>query len=381
MKRFCWFVVVMLIAVLPGWAAKTRNMTVDQLKQLLVSAHQANTRDADVAKDLEDVELTEELTHNTLESFGPYIPGQMTTERLFILEAQSSVLPPPASDIPTAPAPDAATQKAILDKAMNYATKTYAELPPVTATKDTRRFQDNADIPPQSLGSRSSGTFAPTITPIRYVTANESQVTLRKGAEPAPSQDKGQWGANSMIALQGQPPDLSTVMDEAQQTGKIEWLRWEIVNGKQVAVFSYEVDKKKTTDELVYCCFPQVNESADTTSRLGSPGGGSGNYQTYENWKPWKAKVPYHGEIFIDPNTGVVVRLITEADLKGSDPVRVDTQRIDYGPQTVGGKPLIVPVRNIIDTMEKPFPNRPEGRFVFRHTLFTEDYKNYQAGS
>lgn len=381
MKRFSWFVVVLLVAVLPGWAAKTRKMTVDQLKQLLVSAHQAKTRDADVAKELEDVELTEQLTHNTLESFGPDVPGQLTTERLFILEAQSSVLPPPASDIPSAPAPDAAAQKAMLDKAMDYATKTYAQLPPVTATKDTRRFQDNANIPQQSLGSRSSGTFAPTITPIRYTTATEEQVTLHNGAEPAPSQDKGQWGANSMIAMQGQPPDLSTVMDEAQKTGKINWLRWEMVNGKQVGVFSYEVDKKISKDELVYCCFPQVNESSDTTSRLGSPGGGAGNYQTYENWKVWKAKVPYHGEIFVDPNTGAVVRLITEADLKGSDPVRVETQRIDYGPQTVGGKTLIVPVRTIIDTLEKPFPNSPQGRFIFRHTLFTEDYKDYKAAS
>ena len=109
--------------------------------------------------------------------------------------------------------------------------------------------------------------------------------------------------------------------------------------------------------------------------------GGAGNYQTQENWKIWKAKVPYHGEIFIDPNTGVVVRLITEANLKGSDPVRVETQRIDYGEQTVGGKAMVVPVRTIIDTMEQPYPDDAAGRFIFRHTLLTEDYKDYKAGS
>ncbi len=101
MKRLGWFLVV-LLAVVPGWAAKTRKMTVDQLKQMLVSAHQANTRDPDLAKELEDVELTEELTHSALESLGPDVPGQLTTEQLFILEAKSAALPPPASDIPTA---------------------------------------------------------------------------------------------------------------------------------------------------------------------------------------------------------------------------------------------------------------------------------------
>ena len=380
MKRLGWFLVV-LMAVAPAWAAKTRKMTVDQLKQMLVSAHQANTRDPDVAKDLEDVELTEELTHSALESLGPYVPGQMTTEQLFILEAKSAALPPPASDIPTAPAPDAAAQKAILDKAMDYATKTYAQMPAVIATKDTRRFQDNADMPKEAFGAHSAGTFAPTITPIRYTTAAEAQVTFHNGAEQAPPEDKGQWGANGMIAMLGQPPDLATVLDEAQQTGKIGWLRWETVNGKQAAVFSYDVDKKRSNDEVAYCCFPESSQPGPMQLRGTAAGGEAGNYASNTSWKIWKAKVPYRGEIFVDPNTGVVVRLITEAELKGSDPVRTEIQRIDYGPQTVGGKTIVVPVRTIVDTMEQPYPNDPQGRLIFRHTLFTEDYKDYKAAS
>ena len=380
MRRLGWFLVAML-AVLPCWAAKTKKMTVDQLKQMLASAHQANTRDADLADQLEDVELTEELTHSTLESLGPVIPGQLTTEQIFILEAKSAILPPPASDIPTAPAPDAAAQKAILDKATDYATKTYAQLPALTATKDTRRFQDNAQIPQQAYGSHSTGTFSPTTTPIRYTASDEAQVTLRNGAEQAPPQEKGQWGGNGMIVLMGQPPVLTTVLDEAQQTGKITWSRWETVNGKQVAVFSYDVDKKRSKDEVAYCCFPQSSQAGNITLRGQETAGGAGNYQNATTYDVWKAKVPYHGEIFIDPNTGVVVRLITEAGLKGSDPVRVETQRIDYGPQTVDGKTLIVPVRNIIDTYVQPYPNEPQGRFIFRYTLFTEDYKDYKAAS
>lgn len=381
MKRLGWIVVMLLLSVLPGWAAKTQKMTVDQLKQLLVSAHQANQRDADVANQLEEVQLTDELTHNMLDSLSPYIPGQLTTEQLFILEAESAVLSPPAIDIPTAAAPDAATEKTILGKAMDYAAKTYAQLPALTATKETRRFQDNAQLPPQAFGARTPGTFAPTTTPIRYTTANESPVTLHNGAEQAPSQDKGQWGQNGMLAVMGQPPDLATVMDEAQQTGRINWLRWEAVNGKQVAVFSYEVDKKKSKDELVYCCFPEVSQAGDISMRGQQSPGGAGNYMSNASWKIWKSKVPYHGEIFVDPNTGEVVRLITEANLKSSDYVREETQRIDYAPQTVGGKTLILPVRTIIDTTAQPYPNQPLGRFIFRHTLLTSDYKNYQAAS
>jgi hypothetical protein len=356
-------------------------MTVEQLKELLVSAKQASKSDADVARDLEGVELTEELTHSALESFEPYVPGQMTTEQLFILEAQSSVLAPPAADIPTLPAPDAAAQKAILDKAMDYATKTYAQLPAVTVTKETRRFQDNAQMGQQAFGSHSNANLSPTITPIRYTSADEGPVTLRNGAEQAPAQAKGQWGANGMIAMLGQPPVLSTVLDEAQQGGKISWTRWETVNGHQMAVFSYAVDKKKTKYEVAYCCFPETAQAGDIAMRGQETAGGAGNYQTQENEKIWKSKVGYHGEIFVDPTTGVVVRLITIADLKGSDPVRVETQRIDFGEQTVGGKAIVVPVRTIINTMEQPYPDDPKGRMIFRRTLFTSDYKNYQAAS
>jgi hypothetical protein len=379
MKRIGWLA-VLLMAALPAWAA--RSMTVEQLKDLLVSAHQAKTSDADVAKQLQDVELTEELTHNQMDSLAPNVPGQMTTERLFILEAQSAVLPPPAADIPTAPAPDAAAQKAMLDKTMDYASKTYAQLPAVSATKETRRFQDSADVPKEAFGARNNADMGATVTPIRYTTADEAQVTLRNGAEEVPPAKKGEWGSNGMIAMLGQPPVLSTVMDEAQQAGKINWARWEMVNGKQVAVFSYAVDKKKSRYAVNYCCFPEeVSQAGDIALRGQERAGGAGNYQSNANWKNWKATVPYHGEIFIDPNTGVVVRLITEADLKGSDPVRLETQRIDYGEQTVGGKPVVVPVRTIINTTEQPFPDDPRGRMIFRHTLFTEDYKNYQAAS
>ncbi len=378
MKRIGWLA-LLLVAVLPGWAAK--KMTVDQLKNLLGAAHQGNKSDADVAKDLEDVDLTEELTHSTMDSFAQYVPGQMTTEQLFILEAKSAVLAPPAADIPTAAAPDAAAQKAMLDKAMDYASKTYAQMPAMTATKETRRFQDDAEIPKESFGARNNAVAPPTYTPIRYTTADETTVTFHDGAEQTPPAKNGNWGSNGMIAMLGQPPVLSTVLTEAQQAGRINWVRWETVNGHQEAVFSYAVDKKKSKYAVNYCCFPETSQAGDITLRGTETPGGAGNYATSQDWKNWKATVPYHGEIFLDPSSGVVVRLITEADLKGSDPVRVETQRIDYGDQTVGGKTVTVPVRTIIDTTEQPFPDDPRGRMVFRHTLFTTDYQGYKAAS
>jgi hypothetical protein len=111
-------------------------------------------------------------------------------------------------------------------------------------------------------------------------------------------------------------------------------------------------------------------------------GGEAGNYQTNASWKNFKSNEGYRGEIFVDPDTGVIYRLITEVEFKGSDPVKTENQRIDYGVETIGDKKVVVPGFVTIDTLEQPMPDSPQGRFILRHTLFTETYSGYKlAGS
>lgn len=376
-KRIAWLVVILLTAA-PCWAAK--KMTVQQLKDLLEAAQKSQKSDADVAAQLKDVELTEELTHGAMDSLKPLVPGQLTTEQLFVLEVRSAVQPPPPGDIPATPAPDAAKQKAILDKATDYAAKTYAQMPTLTATRTLRRFQDSAQQDKPALGSHSTAVLSATYSAIRYTASDDVPVTFKNGIEQNPlANDKTHWGDNGMIALLGQSPDPATVLHEAQDAGKIAWLRWETVNGHDLAVFSFSVDKKKSHYNVDYCCFPQTSQAGEITLRGQEVGGGAGNYQTSASWKNFKSTEPYRGEIYIDPDTGVVYRLITEVEFKGSDPIKVENQRIDYGTETIDGKKLVVPGFVTIDTLEQPFPDSPQGRFITRHTLFTENYSGYKA--
>ena len=73
----------------------------------------------------------------------------------------------------------------------------------------------------------------------------------------------------------------------------------------------------------------------------------------------------------------MIYRLITEVEFKGSDPVRLENRRIDYGSETIGDKKVIVPGFVTIDTLEQPFPDLQQGRSIMRHTLFTETYSGY----
>jgi hypothetical protein len=326
-----------------------------------------------------------------------YVPGPLSTEQIYVLEARSAVLAPPAADLPTAPAPDAAAQKALLDKAVDYAANTYGHLPALAVTKTTLRFQDNVEAPPASSGLHSSAADISTgssfVSPtqfVHYINSTETHIEIENGAEKLPSEkDKTQWGANRMIALQHPTPSLTFITQESQAAGDIKWLRWELVNGKQAAVFSFGVDRKKTHYAVNYCCFPDVDQTG--TARFsgamgaglpggsaGASGGAKGNFQTNTDWKNYKATVPYHGELFIDPDTGIVVRLIAEGEFKPSEVVHQEDTRIDYGPVTVGDKTLILPIKTVVDTEVVPNGDSgAAGKYSTRVTLFTAEYKDY----
>jgi hypothetical protein len=367
----------------PAWAAK--KMTVQELKETLVSLQQAKKTDAEVSTELKQVELSEQLTLGTMNSLIHVTPGPRSTEQIFVLEAQSAVLTPPASDLPSMPAPDAAAQKALFDKAIDYSSRIYTQLPHLTATRTSLRFQDNVEAVKGSSGMNSSAEILDTnlINPPNFVHLIGTAETLAESTngieKPAAAKDKTLWGQNGQIALRGPGPVLSAILQEAQSAGKITWLRWEKVNNKPTAVYAFDVDKKQSHYAVDYCCFPNVSQAGSLRYDMsGTTHTATGNMQTVSRWSAFKATVPYHGEIFVDPNTGIVVRLVTIAEFNSSDVVHQEDQRIDYAPVKVDAKVLVLPVRKVINTEIVPNGDSGAGKYSTRHTLFTIEYKNYQ---
>ncbi len=398
MKSVGWALILML-AALPAWAS--REITVGQLEDLLRSLHQDKKSDAEVATALKQVELTQELTVAAMNSLVSFVPGPLSTEQIYVLEARSADLIPPASDLPSTPTPDAAAQHAILAKAANYVTQIFDQLPALSATKTTLRFQDNVEAVAASSGISGSARdvvtapgFSNPATFIHYINSSSAQVLSDHGAEKLPAaKEKIPWGANKMIALEEPDPSLGVVFKEAQAASAIQWLRWELVNGKQIAVYSFAVPKKKSRLAVNVCCFPKVSQAgvatfytATTAATLGGDSGGggggvTGNFQTNTDWHNYKATVPYHGEFFIDPNTGIIVRMITLAELNPAEVVHQLDTRIDYGPLKVGDTVVVAPVKTIINTEVVPNGDSGAGRYSTRRTLFTSEYKDYRPGN
>jgi len=370
MKRLGW-ILVLLIAAAPAWAEK--KVTVQQLKDLLVSMQQSKKTDAEAADQLKGIELNEELTGSAASSLKSYLAGPLSGVQVEILKEQSAFLAPPATDLPAAPAPDAATQQAILAKAADFASGGYVQNPHLSVTKTTLRFEDHV-ITTNSIGLQNTNSL---LSPVQLVDNQVDLVETDKGIEePAVSRAKTAWGPNGEIS-EGEPgTNLGAIFLEASSSGKIGWLRWQMIDGRQTAVFSFAVEKEKSQFEVSYCCFPKTETATRVAS--GSVMLSSGSIQSVSTWSPFKKAVGYHGELFINPDSGLVVRVITHAEMKPTDLVFREDRRIDYGSVVIAGKSYLLPHFSITAMDAIPNGDSNTASSTIRHTLFFASYRNYK---
>ena len=373
-------ILALILSTTPAWAAK--KSTVEELRQILASLREAHKTDAEVATRLKEVELGEELTEAAMNSMAPLIPGPLATEQMYVLEGRSSILPPAPADLPATPVPDVAGQKAILAKAIDFVTKTYMQNPRLAASRVTTRFQDGVEGIRTNSGMTSNmpnneRLWSTPSTFMRALGTHTEQIMSEKGLDVTPPvKQKTPWGQNGQVSEGGPGPVLSVILQEAAAAGKLNWLRWQLINGKPAAVFAFAIDKKKSHYEVNYCCFP-ITEDA---GRMGYEGT-TPNFQTGTSWKPFKTIAAYHGLFFIDPETGTILRVVTQAELKPTDFVHQEDMRIDYAPVPVGGKTYVLPVRSFTFTEVVPNGDNYAARYSVRHTLFNVTYKDYQPAA
>jgi hypothetical protein len=377
------YICLFLFFLLPFEALAAKKITVQELKDTLQSLKENKKNDEEVATRLKEIDLSEELTRPALDTLVPYIPGPLSQEQINVLEGRSSLLAPPPVDLPATPSPDAGAQTAILAKAVEYANKIYMQNPHLTAFKTIARYQDGVESIRTNSGTNSNmanigrSWEMPNMF-MRFTGSHADSIETDKGVEQIPvARTKVPWGINGQVSEGGPGLALSTILQEAFDGGKLNWLRWESIAGKPFAVFSYSVDKKKSQYVVHYCCFPVTQD----TGRMGYEGTGT-NFQTGTDWKDFKATVPYRGEFFIDPASGTIVRLITQAILKPTDFVHQEDIRIDFAPVFIDGRAFIVPVDSFILTEVVPNGDNYAARYSIRHTVFIASYQNYQlAGS
>lgn len=394
MKKLYALVIVLLASVaIPAFAART--MSVKELGAMITDLQQQSKSDSNIADKLMDIDLTEELTPGAIDQLRSMNLGPETLEQIRILATESALLPPPATDLPTTAAPDANAQKDILGKTVNYIAD-FMHLPKLTADKTTVRYQNGPDYVYSSDGGTLTvrgdlgQKFSPDNPYLKNLGEHTMAVEVLGGVELRPAKVKSgdPSNRNGQISQGGPGPLLGVAFEDAAK-GRMQFARWETVEGKALAVFSFAVPKKQSHYEVNYCCFPKTESVGShmaapvNSAGSGQLGAGSGvaaaqgTYATNTTFDPFRTKVGYHGEFFIDPATGAVLRFIMQAEMRKSDFVSQEDTRVDYGSATVDGKTMLLPVQSYVLTTVVPAGDSGQ-RIALRRTLFEVHYANYR---
>lgn len=372
---------LMVMVGLPAVAAK--RITVEQLEQALAEETGAHRADADVAHRLADFELTQRLTDETLNRFAKHIPlGPRTALALQMLADQSAFLDPPASEMPATENPDATMQQHMMDMARGYVVSIWPHLPNFFVTRTTARFNDAPQILhegdwPVRLGMHLVGTTTRNVTyrdgKEMLDQATDASANGTTTAAAAAQQERGMtsWGTFG--------PELTIVLTDTAK-GTVKWSHWERSSTGLVGVYTYSVPKASSHFEVSYCCLLEDSPSQRRELRYGNQSRGAPAVVATApaSAKVFRATPGYHGEIAVDPNTGAILRVTLEAELKSDDPITRAATVVDYGPVMIGDRKYIFPVRSLAFSMEQPsLTGRPEDPAVLlvNQTAFTHYHR------
>jgi hypothetical protein len=319
---------------------------VEQLKQKLAAQQSAGNNDGSCAQQLNSLELTEQLTQPTLDRItAEFKPGPKTALSLKLLADSSAFLAPPAGELLEKAPPEIAVQQAMLKSAINFVGVTLHQMPDFLATRLTDSYDD---IP---LSVTHSG-WAPQ-TDLHLAATFSNHITYRNGQEVLDLQP-GSSGAKSrnepspvgLVSIGEFGPALGITLADASK-GTLKWSHWEQSAAGPVAVFHYEVPPAASHYWVNYCC---VRGSQDTGAAIAY--GIDAQSASLES-DSYHGTPSYHGNLYLDPATGAVLRVTIESDLKHSDPIMRAAISVQYGPVEIDGKSYICPVRSIAISLVK----------------------------
>jgi VWFA-related protein len=317
-----WTVWLLVVAIaFPSFAADraiSGQVSVEQLERMLAASK--GKGDAEIAKQLSSTELTERLSSAKFEQLKVGLPGEKSQRALLALADTAAFLNPPSSEIPATAPPNASTQRRMMALAVAYLAKTLPLLPNLSATRETIRFETH----PSRFDEGP-----PAENPLRPVSRSVVTVFYRDGKEymdSGASQGSKSRSADKGLTTWGEfGPILGTILIDAARS-QLVWSHWELGGSGPQAVFRYSVPKEKSHYEVRFCCVTQsYGMEVDYLSQ----------------------RVGYHGEITLDPDSGMILRLTVIADPEAGNPISLASLVVEYGPEEMGGKTYFCPVRGI----------------------------------
>lgn len=296
------------LAVCLGAAAQSA-LTVEQLARFIKSSVQLKHSDRQVAGYLGRCKMTERLDDRTIEELQGYGAGPRTVEALRHLRDASRDLPvaapvPPPPQPSPIPPPSSEEQAQIIDEVRQNALNYTKSLPDFICTQVTRRYVDPSGL---ELWQSTDVLTAR----LSYFEQREDYKLILVNNRVTDQSFDSLGGATST----GEFGSMLREVFESRSRAQFHWARWATLRGRRVYVFSYRVPQP----------FSQWRIS-------------------YE--KKMEIIAGYRGEVFVDRDTRMVMRVTLEAeDVPPSFPVQQARTVLDYDFSKIGESDFLLPLR------------------------------------
>jgi VWFA-related protein len=295
---------------------------VAQLDQALTAAVAAHKPDAEIARQIGSLELSERLSEASVNRLSLRLAQDgLAAQALALLADRSAFLDPPVAELPGNNAPNGAARQQILDAARNYVAQTLPRLPDFIATRTIKRYDDRPQALkkgdwPVSAGLHLVGTFSQEIS-VRN--EREGQGVDHGSAASQDQNALSTWGEFGFL-----PAAILTDMVK----GTVTWSHWEELAAGRAAVFHYAVPHSASHYEIV-----------GTIAH--GPTWQSANVSTV------RTAAAYQGSLWVDPETGAVLRLTLEIGENEVGHFKRFAVMVQYAPVEIGGQSFICPVRSL----------------------------------
>jgi hypothetical protein len=312
---------------------------VDQVVKFIRSAIELKQPDREVANYLRKLALSQRLDDRTIEDLQGMGAGPKTVEALHALRDASKDLPapPPPPVIQETPAPPAIPppseeeQRKIIAQAREYGMGYSKNLPNFICTQVTRRYMDPSGLefwqPQDVLTARLS--FFEQKENYKLVLVNNRAI----------AGDVAYQSVGGSIST-GEFGSMMKEMFDPETRAEFHWERWGKLRGRVAHVFAYRVAKDRAKWHITY-------EKTDDI-------------------------VPaYHGLVYVDQITGMVLRLVFEADLPPTFPIQQVTDTLDYDLAPIGTQEYMLPLKAVV--------RMREGKLLAKNDVEFRLYRRFSA--
>ncbi len=304
--------VAALLLTLGAWAQS--GYTVAQIKSFIHSAIELKNPDKEVAATLRKMKLKERLDLATVETLQGEGAGPKTVEALKELASESESLPQgkPAEPKPVyvpPPPPSSEEQARVLSEVKEYAMNYSRMLPDFICLEQTRRYVDttgkDAWRATDVITARLS--YFAQKEDYKLVSMNDRVVTDVSYASVGGAMSMGDFGTT-----------LREIFEPASNT-RFQWERWSTLRKRRAHVFSYRVPLEYSKYSI--------------------------HYQGDAKDQGLTVLVAYHGSVFVDRDTNMIVRITVEAEnIPPTFPVEQVKETLDYDFTKIGDREFLLPL-------------------------------------